>query len=100
MVCLFCGMHDFAMEIILLLEITNLILEKEGVPSNFRKTLIKLLFKIGDRSECGNYRGISLVSLGSKLLSIAILFRLIISFKRRTIWFWEEESMCRPYFHS
>ena len=29
----------------------------------------------GDKSECGNYRGISLVSIGSKLLNM-MLFRL------------------------
>ena len=45
------------------------------VPSNFRKTLIKPLYKKGDKSECGIYRGISLVSVGSKFLSIIILFR-------------------------
>ena len=42
----------------------------------FRKTLIKPLYKKGDKSECRNYWGINLVSVGSKLLSIMILFRL------------------------
>ena len=54
----------------------NMILEKVEVPNSFRKTLITLLCKKGDRSECHNYRGISLVSVGSKLLSNMILFRL------------------------
>ena len=40
--------------------------EKGEVPSDFRKTLIKPLYKKNDKSECGYYRGISLVSLGSK----------------------------------
>ena len=30
----------------------------------------------GDKSECGNYRGIDMVSVGSKLLGNMILFRL------------------------
>jgi hypothetical protein len=32
----------------------------------------KPLYKKGDKSECGNYQGISLVSVGSKLLSIMV----------------------------
>ena len=40
------------------------------------KSLIKPMLKKGDKSECRNYRGISLVSVGSKLLSKMILFRL------------------------
>jgi len=42
----------------------------------FRKILIKLMHKKGDKGDCGNYRGISRVSVGSKLLSNIILFRL------------------------
>ena len=59
-----------------LLKIINMILEKGEVPDDFRKTLIKPLYKEGDKSECRNYRGISLVSVGSKLLSNIILLRL------------------------
>ena len=59
-----------------LLKIMNMIFEQGEVPNDFRKTLIKPLYKKGDKSECRNYRGISLVSVGSKLLSNMILFRL------------------------
>ena len=59
-----------------LLKIMNMIFEKGKVPNDFRKTLIKPLYKKGDKSECRNYRGVSLVSVGSKLLSNMILFRL------------------------
>ena len=55
-------------------DIMNMIFEKGEAPSNFRKTLIKSLDKKGDKSDCYNYRGISLVSVGSK--SMMILFRL------------------------
>ena len=54
----------------------NMIFEKGEEPNDFRKTLIKPLYKKGDKSECHNYRGINLVSVGSKLLSNLILFRL------------------------
>ena len=53
-----------------------MIFEKGKIPSDFRKTFIKPLYKKGEKSECCNYRGISLVSVGSKLLSNMILFRL------------------------
>ena len=59
-----------------LLKIMNMVFEKGEVPNDFRETLIKPLYKKGDKSECGNCRGISLVSEGKRLLSNAILFRL------------------------
>ena len=59
-----------------LLESMNMIFEKGEVSNDFKKTLIKPLPKKGDKSDCHNYRGISLVSVGSKLLSNMILFRL------------------------
>ena len=51
-----------------------MIFEKGDVLNDFMKTLIKPLYKKGDKSECGNYLGISLVSVGRKLLSNVILF--------------------------
>ena len=59
-----------------LLKSMNMIFEREEVPNDFRKTLTKPLYKEGDKSECRSYRGISLVSVGSKLLINMILFRL------------------------
>ena len=59
-----------------LLKIMNMIFEKGKGPNDFRKTLIKPLCKKGDKSEYRNYPGISLVSVGSKLLSNMIFFRL------------------------
>ena len=52
-----------------LLKIMNMILEKGEVFNDFWIALIRPLYKKGDESECFNYRGISLVSIGSKLLS-------------------------------
>ena len=37
---------------------------------------LKPLYRKGDKSECSNYQGISLVFVGSKLFSNMILFRL------------------------
>ena len=54
----------------------NRIFEKGEVPSDFRQTLTKIFCKTGDKSERGNYKGISLVSVGGKLLSMIIPFRL------------------------
>ena len=59
-----------------LLKIKNQILEKGKVTRNFRQTLIKPQYKKGDTSECGKYRGISLVSVGSRLFRNMILYRL------------------------
>ena len=59
-----------------LLKIMNMIFEKGEAPSDFRKTLIKPLYKKGGKSKCGNYRAINVVFVSSKLLSIMIPFGL------------------------
>ena len=85
------------------LKIMNLIFEKGGVPSNLRKTLIKPLCKKGYKSECGNFRGISLVSVGSKLLSNDTVYTERCcrqGFKRRTVRLWKRQRMCQPIFYS
>ena len=53
-----------------------MIFERGEVSSDFGKFLIKPLYKKGDKSECGNYKGIILVSVESNLLSMTIIFRL------------------------
>ncbi|XP_065565861.1 uncharacterized protein LOC136030718 [Artemia franciscana] len=58
-----------------LLKILNMIFEAGEVPRDFRKILIKPLYKKGFKNERDNYRGISLISVGTKLLSMMILFR-------------------------
>ena len=57
------------------------------VLNNFWKTIRKRVYKKGDKSEYGNYRGISLVSVDRKLFSMMILFRL-----RYAVKFWEKKS--------
>ena len=50
----------------------NLILESGDIPSTFRKALIVVLYKKDDRSECKNYRPISLLSHVYKLFMTII----------------------------
>ena len=49
--------------------------EKEEVPRYHRETLIKPLYKKDNKSEYGNYRGLSMISVDSKLIDMMILFR-------------------------
>ena len=48
----------------------------ENLPSEVRDPNITILFKKGDRSQCGNYRGISLLSVVGKLFADILLQRL------------------------
>ena len=52
--------------------------EEEIMPCDFRDATIVCLFKNkGNKSDCGNYRGISLLSIAGKILARIILNRLI-----------------------
>ena len=51
----------------ILYKLFNLILETGKIPSHFKKALIVVLYKKDDRSECKNYRPISLLSHVYKL---------------------------------
>ncbi|KAL6486773.1 hypothetical protein MHYP_G00033990 [Metynnis hypsauchen] len=60
--------------------IINCIWENEDVPQEFRDATIVSLYKNkGSKSDCGNYRGISLLSIAGKILARVILNRLILS---------------------
>jgi len=48
------------------------------VPSDFRDANIVTIFKKGDRSVCGNYRGISLLSTAGKCFARILLDRLLV----------------------
>ena len=47
-------------------------------PSDFRDANIVTFFKKGDRENCNNYRGISLLSIASKIFARILLDRLLI----------------------
>ena len=56
----------------------NNIWEEDDMPQEFRDATIVHLFKTKcSKSDCGNYRGISLLSIAGKLLARIILNRLI-----------------------
>ncbi|KAJ4430976.1 hypothetical protein ANN_19569 [Periplaneta americana] len=60
-------------------EIHKLVLaiwEKEIVPEQWKESIIVPIFKKGDKTSCGNFRGISLLLTSYKILSNIILRRL------------------------
>ena len=63
----------------LLVKLHELIVQiwQEGeVPQAWKDASIVTIFKKGDRTECGNYRGISLLSIASKIFARVLLNRL------------------------
>lgn len=56
--------------------ILNLAWEKEEIPDDWKKGLLVKLTKKGDVSRCGNWRGIMLLSIPSKVLTRVILNRM------------------------
>ena len=59
-----------------LLDIFNLLWTTEDLPSDWTDANICILFKKGDRSQCGNYRGVSLLSTVGKAFADILLQRL------------------------
>ncbi|KAJ4444686.1 hypothetical protein ANN_06483 [Periplaneta americana] len=60
-------------------EIYKLVLaiwEKEIVPEQWKESIIVLIFKKGDKTNCSNFRGISLLLTSYKILSNILLRRL------------------------
>lgn len=51
--------------------------ETKSPPSDFRDSNIITIFKKGDREDCNNYRGISLLSIASKIFARILLNRLL-----------------------
>jgi hypothetical protein len=49
---------------------------KEELPQQWKESIIVPIYKKGDRTDCNNYRGISLLSTAYKLLSNVLLARL------------------------
>ena len=52
------------------------ILNKEELPEKWKESFIVPIHKKGDTTDCGNYRGISLLSTTYKILSNILLSRL------------------------
>ena len=76
--------------------------DNEEVPQELKDATIVTIFKKGSRSECGNYRGISLLSVAGKILAKVLLNRLqSLSFlgkynPRNTVWL---QTRTRHYGH-
>ena len=59
-----------------LLTMFNLFWSSESIPADLVDAIICILFKKGDRSQCDNYRGISLLSVVGKVFCDILLQRL------------------------
>ena len=59
-----------------LLTLFNIVWASELIPTYWIDAIITILFKKGDRSDCGNYRGISLLSAVGKVFADVVLQRL------------------------
>jgi hypothetical protein len=54
----------------------NSVWNKEELPEEWKELIIVPLYKKGDKTDCNNYRGISLLSTMCNILSNLILSRL------------------------
>ena len=62
---------------------TILIWRQGKVPQQWKYAVIAVLHKKGDKTECGNYRGISLVSHAGKVLLKVVALGLALTVRRR-----------------
>jgi hypothetical protein len=53
-----------------------MIWNKEELPHQWKESVVVPIHKKGDKSDCSNYRGISLPSTSYKILSNILLYRL------------------------
>jgi hypothetical protein len=79
------GIHQIPAELIkaggriIRSEIHKLIIfvwNKEGLPEEWKESVIMPIYKKGDKTDCSNYRGISLLSITYKILSNILSSRL------------------------
>jgi hypothetical protein len=57
-------------------KLTNSIWKKEELPEQWKESIIVTIYKKGDKTDCSNYRGLSLLSTTYKILSNILLSRL------------------------
>jgi hypothetical protein len=58
-------------------KLITLIRNKEELPHQWKESIVVPIHKKGDKTDCSNYRGISLVSTSYKILSNILLSTLI-----------------------
>jgi hypothetical protein len=59
-----------------ILKLIKLIWNKEELPHQWKESIVVPIHKKGDKTDCSNYRGISLLSTSYKILSNILLARL------------------------
>jgi hypothetical protein len=57
-------------------ELINSIWNKEELPDQWKESIIVPIYKKGDKTDCNNFHGISLLSTSYKMLSNILLSRL------------------------
>jgi hypothetical protein len=57
-------------------KLINSIWNKEELPEQWKESIIVPIYKEGDKTDCSNYRGISILSTAYKILSNILLSRL------------------------
>jgi hypothetical protein len=58
-------------------KLINSVWNKEELPDKWKESIIIPVHKKGDKTDCHNYRGISLLSTSYKILSNVLLSRLV-----------------------
>ena len=76
--------------------VIKLVWDQRGVPQRWRDAVVKVLHKKKDRTECGNYRDISLVAYAGKVLLRIVATRLSAYCEARNL-LPEEQSGFRPH---
>ena len=79
--------------------IINLSITSSSVPKDFKTARVKPLFEKNDRSDVGNYRPVSIVSVASKILERAVYVQLE-SYLRENSIFYGFQSGFRGSFSS
>jgi hypothetical protein len=57
-------------------KLVNSVCNKEELPDKWKESIIVPIYKRGDKTDCNNYRGISLLSTSYKIISNILLSRL------------------------
>jgi hypothetical protein len=57
-------------------KLINYIWNKEELPEQWKESIVVPIYKKGDKTDCSNYRGLSLLSTTYKILSNILLSRL------------------------
>ena len=68
--------RTFIMQGINIAEVKNSIQNKEELPEEWEVSIIVPIYKMGDKIDCNNYRGISLLPTTYKILSNILLLGL------------------------